>query len=402
VIVNTPTPELESHAASAPPVSLVKVLFVLEASLYAAVTPVLPHYARELGASKAAVGVLAAGYAGGLVPGSLLGGWMAARAGVRRTTLVGLVVFACAVVPFGFAANIAALDLLRVAQGVGCGFIWGGALTWVIATTQRSRRGEVLGSVIGAAVFGTLLGPMLGTLAVAVGTKPVFTAVGLLALALSAWVLSHDDPGHPSPGPRTPIAKLLRSRALTLAVWLVMLEASTMGATNALVPLRMSRLGASGVAIGATFLLAAGLRSLLAPFAGRFSDRREATLPIVLGLLAAAPLMVLMPLPHSAWGLALLTTIALGGPLTAYLIPAVSLLTESAEQLGVALSVATTLFNLAYAIGETVGAPAAADLAQITSDAIPFLVVAALMVLTIPVVSAQRSASRRPRGRTSR
>ena len=38
----------------------------------------------------------------------------------------------------------------------------------------------MLGSVIGAAIFGTLLGPILGTLAVTVGTGPVFAVVGVV------------------------------------------------------------------------------------------------------------------------------------------------------------------------------------------------------------------------------
>ena len=78
-------------------VGLVRVLLLFESSLYAAVTPVLPHYQSMLHASKAAVGLLAASYTLGLLPGSVLGGWAAARLGVRRTTLIGLVAFAFAV-----------------------------------------------------------------------------------------------------------------------------------------------------------------------------------------------------------------------------------------------------------------------------------------------------------------
>ena len=40
--------------------TLVKALLLFESVLYSAITPLLPHYARALGASKPAIGVLAA------------------------------------------------------------------------------------------------------------------------------------------------------------------------------------------------------------------------------------------------------------------------------------------------------------------------------------------------------
>ena len=71
-------------------VVLVRVLLLFESAMYSAITPVLPHYAHVLGASKPAVGVLAGAYPAGIIPGSLIGALIATRAGVRRTTIVGL------------------------------------------------------------------------------------------------------------------------------------------------------------------------------------------------------------------------------------------------------------------------------------------------------------------------
>src|SRR6202012_1647277 len=110
-------------------VVLVRVLLLFESAMYSAVTPVLPHYAHALHASKPAVGLLTAAYPAGIVPGSLLGAWVAARAGVRQKTLRRLLLFAVAIVAFGFGTDIAVLDALRFVQGTGCGLIWGGGLT---------------------------------------------------------------------------------------------------------------------------------------------------------------------------------------------------------------------------------------------------------------------------------
>jgi predicted MFS family arabinose efflux permease len=103
-----PAPEMQtpqSAAAVRRVLRLVCVLFIVEAALYAAVAPLLPHYAHLLGLSKTAAGVLAATYSAGLIAGSVLGGWLAERLGVRSTTLIGLGLFAAASVAFGLAGR---------------------------------------------------------------------------------------------------------------------------------------------------------------------------------------------------------------------------------------------------------------------------------------------------------
>ena len=377
---------------------LVRVLLLFESAMYSAVTPVLPHYAHVLGASKPAVGVLAGAYPAGIIPGSLIGAWIAARGGVRRACLIGLLLFAVSIAGFGFGTSIVTLDVLRFLQGAACGFIWGGGLTWVIAVAPRERRGEMLGSVIGAAIFGTLLGPVLGTLAVTVGTGPVFAVVGLISVGLAAWTLRHPEP---APQTRTaetstPLRDMLRSSEIRLGSWLILLEAATIGATSALLPLRLSRFGAPSVVIGAVFLVASLMSMTVAGPIGRSVDRRGATAPLCVGLTLTAILMAVLPLPHSAVLLAVVSVIALGGPLTAYTIPSLTVITDSAERLGIPLAVATMMLNLAWAVGEVIGAPAAANASQATTDAVPLLALSAIMVLTLRPVLRTRLTPAQP------
>ncbi len=371
-------------------VPLVQTLLMFESSLYSVLTPILPHYAHALGASKPAIGVLTGAYTAGLIPGSLLGGWMAARAGVRRTTFTGLALFAVAVAAFGFATDIVALDGLRAIQGFACGGIWGGALTWVIAATPASRRGRVLGAAFSAAILGTLLGPAVGTAAVWLGTGIVFAGLGAIAAGLAAWVLRFPDAAIAPTGDRGSIGGLLRNRALLLGTWLMLLEAGALGVVYTLIPLRLSHFGASSVAIGAIFLVASGVRTLIAPQIGRVSDRRGAIAPTAVGLVLAALVMTAVPLPQSVAGLAVVSVIVMAGPLTAFVIPASSLLTLAAERAGISLAIATMIFNLSFALGQTIGAPVGASLAQATSDAVPFLALAALLLLTLVLVLAWR------------
>jgi MFS family permease len=392
-----PDTETAASAADGRLITLIRWLLLFESSLYSAVTPVLPHYGHSLHASKPALGLLAAAYPAGLIPGALIGGWIASRLGVRRTTVAGLIVFGVGIAGFGFGTNILALDLLRVVQGASCGLIWGGGLTWAIAVAPRPRRGAVIGTLIAAATLGTLLGPLLGTAAVTLGTRPVFCLLGGISLILAGLTWRHPEPGHrPQAEAAHPLTRPIVVAALRdglgMGVWLITLEAMTIGATNVLIPLRLSRFGASGLAIGATFLLAAALSSALSPIVGRLTDRHGTRPTLVVGLAASAVLLSALLLPHGALMLAGVSVVALGGPLVAYMIPAVSMMTESAERAGIALVLATTLVNLAYATGETIGAPVAAGLSQATSDAVPLLLVAGLMLVTLRLVLARRAA----------
>jgi MFS family permease len=364
-------------------VGLIRVLLGFEAMLYSAVTPVLPHYAHVFGASKPAIGVLAAAYPAGMLPGSLLGGWIASRAGVRRATVVGLLLFTVAIVPFGFGSSVATLDGLRFIQGIACGCIWGGGLAWVIAIAPRDRRGEVLGSVIASAIFGTIAGPILGTLAVAVGTRVVFACVGAVALGLTVWTLDFHEPPSAALGGGAAPRALLTNRRFMLGFWLVLLDACTIGATGTLLPLRLSRFGASGVAIGLTFVLASVLAVVLTPWTGRLVDRRGTVIPLTFGLAASAVLIAVLALPHSALALAIITVVALGGPTIAATMPGMTMMADATDRIGVSLAFGTMLLNLAWAVGETIGAPAAATLSRATSDAVPLLLLAGAMLVTL-------------------
>jgi MFS family permease len=369
---------------------LIRTLLLFESSMYAAVTPVLPHYQRVLHASKPSIGVLAAAYAAGIIPGSLVAGWLGTRIGVRRTTVAGLLVFAAAIVAFGFATDIVALDALRFIQGVACGFIWGGGLAWVMCVAARERRGEIIGNVFAGAIFGTLLGPVVGTLAVSVGTEPVFGLVGAASLALAAWSARFPDPPAAEATARTSLRTLFGNRRIMLGVWLILLDACSVGATSTLLPLRLAHFGAPGAVIGLIFLLTALISTFLATPLGRVVDRRGAGVLLTVGLTASALLIALIPVPQTLLPLAILCVIALGGPMTAYAIPAMAIITDAAERAGISVVVASMMLNLAWATGETFGAPAAASLSQASSDAVPLALLAIVTLATlIPVLRAR-------------
>jgi len=139
------------------------------------------------------------------------------------------------------------------------------------------------------------------------------------------------------------------------------------------------------VTIGVTFVLASLLALLVNPAMGRLADRRGIALTLTIGLGGTAVLLALLPLPRSPLPLAALTVLMLGGPLTACALPAISIVTDAIERVGAALAFGSMLFNLAWATGETVGAPAATSLSRATSDAVPLAALAAVLLATLAI-----------------
>src|SRR5260221_6338987 len=84
---------------------LVSALVFVDTMLFAALTPLLPHFAHTFGLSKVRAGVLVAAYAAGALAGGLPGGAAAARLGPRRAVLVGLPGMGIARLGFPFARS---------------------------------------------------------------------------------------------------------------------------------------------------------------------------------------------------------------------------------------------------------------------------------------------------------
>lgn len=354
-------------------IRLAAVALILEAALYSAVAPLLPHYRDELGLSKSAAGILTASYTAGMVIGSLLGAVGSSRIGPRRTVVVGFGVLGTASVAFGFSGSIELLDATRALQGLGSGLVWSGVLAWLIATAPDDRRGQVLGAAMGAAIFGALFGPVLGTVAVATGPELAFSATALLAALIVAAVLRTPGPAR-EPNLRTDWAQARRDRTLVGLAALSLLPGIIIGTINAVVPLRLDAGGFSEIAVGAVFLVGAMLAAAASPLSGRQSDRIGRVPLIAGGLAIGAPVLVALGLVDAAWLVALLMILAFGGVITAFSVPLMALLSQVAQGAGLTAGPAAALINLTFAIGETIGAPAGAGLAGATSDGVPFIV----------------------------
>jgi MFS family permease len=158
------------------------------------------------------------------------------------------------------------------------------------------------------------------------------------------------------------------------------------GVFNVLAPLRLAQLGATGLAIAGTFLAASAIEGALSPLAGRLADRRGATTPVRISLVAATGVSILVPLlgTRMVW---IVPVLILGMPaFGALFTPAMALLSKGAQHVKLDQGLAFGLGNLAWASGQAFAAAGGGALAQATSDLVPYVVLAAGCLLSVFLV----------------
>jgi MFS family permease len=138
-------------------------IVLVDTIFYAALTPLVPLFEEEFGLSKSAVGILSGAYGAGVLVGSVPGGYLASRSGVKITALVGLILMSVTSVMFALVDTTWLLVAVRFAAGIGSTLSWVAAFTWLVDRAPEERRAEMIGVMVSAAVVGALPGPELGS-----------------------------------------------------------------------------------------------------------------------------------------------------------------------------------------------------------------------------------------------
>jgi MFS family permease len=364
-------------------VALVGAVVLVDTMFYAALTPLLPEYADELGLSKAGAGVLTAMYPIGLIAAGIPAGVAASWLGVKRTLLAGLGGMVVTTALFGFAHSVWLLDLARLLQGAASSCSWTAGLAWLVTDAPSDARGRLIGSAMGAAIFGAMLGPVIGGLASVTSTEATFGGVACLGLLLAAWAWRTPAGHEPRRQPISFLVRALRNRRVLTSAWFIALPAAGFGTLNVLAPLRLDELGLGAVAIGAVWLVSAGFEAALSPVVGHVSDRRGRLVPLRAGLAAAAAGFALLPVLDTRWWLLAPGIVGCAIALGFFWAPAMSMASDEAEATGLDYAFGFALVNLAWAPAIVAGAAGGGALADATSDTVPYLALSALCALTL-------------------
>lgn len=143
------------------------------------ILPLMPFYARELGAGSFMVTLLVVSFTAAQLFSAPLWGRFSDKYGRRPALLVGLAAAAVAYVVFAYAESIWLLVLSRIVQGAGGGTV-SVIQAYVADSTEPENRAKALGWLSAATNLGVALGPPLGSAALLLGHR----GPGIVAAAL--------------------------------------------------------------------------------------------------------------------------------------------------------------------------------------------------------------------------
>jgi MFS family permease len=357
-------------------------IVLVDTIFYAALTPLVPLFEEEFGLSKSAVGILSGAYGAGVLVGSVPGGYLASRSGVKITALVGLILMSVTSVMFALVDTTWLLVAVRFAAGIGSTLSWVAAFTWLVDRAPEERRAEMIGVMVSAAVVGALLGPVLGSVAATVGLLPVFAFVAFVGGVIAVWAALEQAPVSSGDISLLPALRTVRQPLLLTSLWFIGLSPLLFSALAVLVPLELNGLGWGAAAVGTVFLVSAIFEAFIHPLLGRWSDRSGYRPPIFVGLLTSIGILLLLTWVGNPWLIGLLVVLA-GGAFNATLVPGTALFSRDTEKAGMERAVTFAITNFAWATGYAVGAPLGGFLADLRGDALSYLTLTAVCLSTI-------------------
>jgi len=287
-----------------------KVFPILAVSIFSAmlgvglVSPILPLYASDMGATGTQLGIIFAGYG---ISNSILTpimGRLSDRRGRKLFLCIGLAGYTIISLGYVWAANVSQLTLVRLIQGVAGAMIIPIAMAYIGDLSPESEEGKWMGYANAAFFGGFGIGPLLGgTLAERFGMNTSFYSMGglcLLAFLVAVLLLPEirqrkiGEKGHLSfkEMSTSPMVRGLFSFRLV--------QALARGGLMTFLPI----FAATYIGLGTTLigvLLAVNMLPmmvLLAP-AGRLADRFNRKALVILGNLIYLITVALIPLANT-------------------------------------------------------------------------------------------------------
>jgi EmrB/QacA subfamily drug resistance transporter len=194
----------------------------------------LPSMARDLGVGLAELEWIVTGYALTFASLMLTGGKLADLLGRRRIFVVGLVIFTASSLACGLAESGDTLIGARVVQGVGAALMNPATLSIIAATFPPHQRGTAIGIWAGVSALALAIGPLVGGLLTDhLDWSWIFfinVPIGILGIAASYLLIpeSKDE----SAEQRLDLPGLLTSGIGLFALTFGLIEANTYGWTS--------------------------------------------------------------------------------------------------------------------------------------------------------------------------
>jgi len=255
---------------------------------YSICVPVLPDFARRLGASSAQIGAMFASFGITLLAVSVPMGAISDRTGRRLPLVTGMLTLAGSTMLFATAQSLPMLFAARMIQGAADGVTWVVGFALIADCYGPEDRGRVMGYVMSGTSFGIIVGPSIGGwLYQAGGVALPFEFVALLALVCAAGFAFLRPERRADRAARPSIWSVIRVPPVALCAAVVVLAGGTIAMLEPVLPLFFDRhLGLTPSQIGILFGMGAVASTLMpliyGPLIQRWGARRLTLTGVVL------------------------------------------------------------------------------------------------------------------------
>lgn len=361
-------------------------------------TPLLPLFARDLGAGPAAIGlVMGASTVTGIFLKLPAGAWSDVL-GRRPLLVLGALVFA--ILPFTYlgVSTLAALIMLRFVHGSATAVFGPVASASLSDIAPPSKRGTWLSTYSTAQGAGQAIGPVLAGYLIATGRFDLaFLGAGLVGLAVPAILAGWRSDPSPSPESarwqhfKTGISEVARHRLVLVTSGAQAAQFLLKGTLNAFLPLYgRDVVGLTVPQLGWLFGVETVTTLAVRPLIGRLSDRVGRRWVIVAGLTVCSAAVLAMSVATDVLTLVAAVVAYAGGvaTTTAATSAYITDVTRRARY-----GAAHGVFGTIYDVGDAAG-PIAAGLLVATVGYARMFQVMAIVGLTVAAVFSLASRSR--------
>jgi predicted MFS family arabinose efflux permease len=257
---------------------------------YSICVPVLPDFARRLGASAAEIGLMFASFGLTLLAVSVPMGAVSDRAGRRLPLVTGMIALAGSTLMFAYADSLPKLFAARMIQGAADGVTWVVGFALIADCYGPQDRGRVMGYVMSGTSLGIMVGPSIGGwLYEAGGVALPFQFVSALALTCAVgFALLRPPIRDRAADPSVPsIWSVVRVPPVAFCAAIIVLTGATVAMLEPVLPLFFDRqLGFTPAQVGLLFGMAAVASTLMplvyGPMIHRWGARRLTLTGLVL------------------------------------------------------------------------------------------------------------------------
>lgn len=275
------------------------------------VSPLLPVYAEELGASGVWLGLTFSVFA---IVQTIVGpfaGRLSDRYGRKPFIVAGLLIYFVAALGYLTAGSFYQVIAFRAFSGLGTSLIFSVARAYVGDLTPRGQEGRWFGVFATADIIGFGTGPLIaGVFRTVFGFDSVFIAMATLmassAFITAVWLPRYGKRAHEDvdlvPTPPAAFRVAIKDRlvlALTLQMGLIALS---FGAAFSFLALRLENdLGTGPILIGIAFATQDLTAGVAQPMFGRMADRYDRRALVAIGLAGNAVFLFVLGYANAYW-----------------------------------------------------------------------------------------------------